>query len=365
MTLTRMGGRGLLAFLLILTLCVAGFAATEAQIAEKTGLAPDLFVQLTVPVGGQDLGIFIVYITDRTFNSRISPTLRTELLPYVGRNALYVNPSVKGVVDSFDFSPDRFTISQDGNSFTPDRNDWVEITPGFLVGRFVVNPGGASYGSGSEGILILGDRIDPEKPFTVSYQGVSGTFDLAASPAASIPQTPAPPSSAPQAPEITPPTQVTDLTSVLTGGDFSPQAVAELLGIDRSLVGTLVITSRGEELRILLIRLEEGVRDGMFGEELLKSIDPLIGTGAVMVWALSPTGADFSPWRFFVQQNGTNYVFFSPASFAALTPGFLEATRIEPGAIAAGVIKLPKGVKRDAAFSVYYGTSKVDFTPSP
>lgn len=360
MLLIHAGGRGLLAFLLILSLCVTGFAATDAQIAEKTGLAPDLFVQLTVPVGGEDLGIFIVYIADRTFNSHIFPPLRAELLPYVGKNALYVNPLVKSVVDSFDFSPDRFTITQAGDTFTPTRADWVEITPGFLEGRFVVNPGGPSYGSGSEGIIILGDRIDPEKPFTVSYQGVSRTFDLSA--AASVPQTPAPP---PQTPEITPPTQITDLTSLLTGGDFSAKAVADLLGIDQNLVGTLVITSRGEELRLLFVRLEEGIRNGVFGDELLASIDPLIGTGAVMVWALSPTGAGFSPWRFFVQQNGTNYVFFSPSSFAALTPGFLQATRVEPGTIVAGVIKLPKGVKRDVAFSVYYGTSKVDFAPLP
>ncbi len=365
MTLIRMGGRGLLAFLLILSLGAAGFAATEAQIAQKTGLSPDLFVQLTVPVGGEDLGIFIVYITERTFNSHISPTLRNELLPYVGRNALYVNPSVKGVVDAFDFSPDRFTITQGETVFTPTRDDWVEITPGFLTGRFVTNPGGPSYGSGSEGILILGDRIDPKKRFTVSYQGVSGTFDLAASPAAAAPQSSAPAPSVPQASEIVPPTTMPDLTSGLTGGDFSQEAVAGLLGIDRNLVGTLVITARGEELQIILIRLEEGVRNSMLGKELLESIDPLIGTGAVMVWVRSPTGADFSPWRFFVQQNGTNYVFFSPTSFVALTPGFLDTKRVEPGTIAAGVIKLPKGVKRDVAFSVYYGTSKVDFAPLP
>jgi len=362
MVLIQSGGRGLLAFLLVLLLSVTGFAATDAQIAEKTGLSPDLFLQLTVPVGGEELGIFIVYITDRTFNSRISPSLRKELRPYVGRNALYVNPSVKRVVDSFDFSLDRFTITQGETSFTPAREDWVEITPGFLDGRFVVNPAGPSYGSGSEGILVLGDRIDPERPFTVSYQGVSGTFDLSAPSAASVPQ---PPASSSPAPEITPPPQVTDLTSVLTGGDFSPQAVAALLGIDQNLVGTLVITSRGEELRLLLIRLEAGVRNGLFGEDLLASIDPLIGTGAVMVWALSPTGAQFSPWRFYIQQGGTNYVFFSPSSFAALTPGFLDTKRVEPGTIAAGVIKLPKGVKRDAVFSVYYGTSKVDFAPLP
>ncbi len=353
----------LLAFLLVFSLFVPVFAATDAQIAEKTGLAPDLFIQLTVPVGGDTLGIFIVYITDRTFDSRISPSLRQTLYPYVGKNALYVNPSVKKVVDSFDFSPDEFTIAQDGKTFTPNRTDWVEITPGFLDGKFEVNPGGPSYGSGSEGILILGDRIDPDKPFTVSYQGVSGTFKIAHVAAASV-TAPSSVSTAPQS-TISMPAQVTDLTSVLTKGDFSADAVAGVLNIDPKLVCTLLVTSRGEELRLLFIRLEKGIQNGLFGKDLLTSIDPLIGTGAVMVWALSPTGAEFSPWRFYIQQNGTNYVFFSRSSFVALTPGFLDAKRIAPGGIAAGVIKLPKGVDRQATFAVFYGTSKVEFAPLP
>ncbi len=363
--LTQPGGRVILAFLLVFSLFVPAFAVTDAQIAEKTGLAPDLFIQLTVPVGEDTLGIFIVYITDRTFDSRISPTLRQTLRSYVGENALYVNPSVKKVVESFDFSPDKFAIMQDGKTFTPSRNDWVEITPGFLHGKFEVNPGGPSYGSGSEGILILGDRIDPARPFTVSYQGVSGTFKIAHTTVASgeAPSVVAPSQS--KSTEISMPAQVTELTSALTKGDFSAETVADLLKIDPGLVRTLRVTSRGEELRLLFIRLEEGIQDGLLGKDLLSSIDPLIGTGAVMVWALSPTGADFSPWRFYIQQNGTNYVFFSPSSFAELTPGFLNTRRIAPGGIAAGVIKLPKGVDRQASFAVFYGTSKVEFTPLP
>jgi len=362
MRMVHVRGRGFLAFLLILTLCVTAFAASDSQIAQRTGLSPDLFVQLTVNVGGEELAIFIVYINDRTFDSRISPNLRAELSQYLGKNALYVNPSVKAVVDTFDFSPDSFVIEQGGKTFTPRPDDWVEITPGFLSGRFEVNPAGPSYGSGSEGILVLGDRIDPSKPFSISYQGVKRTFNIAPAPA-SAPSSPA--SSTPQPVKIAPPPQVTTLTSTLTKGNFSREAVAELLGTDPNLVGTLEVTSRGEELRLLLVRLEEGVRQGRFSEDLLTSIDPLIGTGAVMVWAFSPTGADFSPWRFFVQQNGTNYVFFSAASFVGLTPGFLKARRIPAGTIAAGVIRLPKGVDRNAAFAVYYGTSKAVFSPLP
>lgn len=352
----------LLAFLLILSLGIVACAATSDQIAQKTGLSPDLFVQLTVPVGGEKLGIFIVYITDRTFNSRISPTLRAKLFPYVGKNALYVNPSVKEVVDSFAFSPDQFTISQDGTTFTPTREDWVEITPGFLTGRFKVNPGGPSYGSGSEGILVLGDRIDPKKPFTVSYQGVSGTFTIAAS---AVTHFPAPASQSTAALKITPPQQITDLTDTLTHGDFSATAVAKLIGVNPSLVRTLVVNPHGEKLRLLFVRLEAELRNSTLSVELINSIDSLIGTGAVMVWVLSPTGAEFSPWRFFIQQNGTNYVFFSSSSFAELTPGFLNTKRIAADEIIAGVIKLPKAVDRRAPFYVYYGSSKVEFTPTP
>ncbi len=359
------GGRGLLAFLLILLLLgTAGFAATTAQIAEKTGLAPDLFVQLTAPVHGHDLGIFIVFITDRTFSSRISPKLRGELAPYVGRNALYVNPSVKQVVSSFDFSPERFTITQNGKTFTPSQKDWVAITPGFLAGKFVVNPGGETYGSGSEGILVLGDRIDVAKPFTVSYQGVSATFtikSLGTTAPTAVATTPTPP----QTPAVTPPSQVTNLVTALAHGDFSAPAVAKLIGVDPTLVRTLVVKSRGEELRLLFVRLEASVRASALSTDLIKSIDPLIGSGAVMVWALSPTGADFSPWRFYIQQHGTNYVFFSSSSFAELTPGFLKARRIPVDGIVAGVIKLPKAVDRGAPFAVFYGSAKVEFNPTP
>lgn len=78
-----------------------------------------------------------------------------------------------------------------------------------------------------------------------------------------------------------------------------------------------------------------------------------------MVWAFSSTGADFSPWHFFVQQAGTNYVFFSGSSFVELTAGFLQAKRVEAGEVVAGVILLPARVDPYAAFSVFYGSASV------
>jgi len=79
------------------------------------------------------------------------------------------------------------------------------------------------------------------------------------------------------------------------------------------------------------------------------------------VWAFSIEGAAFSPWNFYIKQGGTNYVFFSSASFVELTDGFLHAERVEAGEVAAGVIRLPKSVDSALPFSVYFGTSGVDY----
>jgi hypothetical protein len=111
----------------------------------------------------------------------------------------------------------------------------------------------------------------------------------------------------------------------------------------------------------MYVRLEESVRTSLLGLELLAAIDEVIGTGAVMVWAVSSNGAEFSPWNFYIRQSGTNYVFFSKASFVELTDDFLRVDRVEPGDIVAGVIRLPKSVNANAPFSVFYGTSGVDY----
>jgi hypothetical protein len=340
------------------------FAGSHEQIASETDLAPDLFNELTVDVNGTELALFIVAINERVFSSKISTALQENLRHYVGKNALYVNPTVEQVVNSFPFFPEQFTVEQEGgSSFTPTRSDWVEITPGFLGGQFEINPGGSSYGSGSEGILVMGDRIDITRPFWVSYQGVRVRFDVSQQTA--YYPAPAPPTSTttPSHPavEISPLESITDLQQALTEGDFSAEAIASLLLLPQDLVGTLVIEGRGEELRLLFVRLEEGIYDSALGDDLLSSLEPLVGTGAVMVWALSQTGSAFIPWNFYIQQSGTNYVFFSAGSFIGLTEGFLHSGRVEPGAIAAGVIRLPGGVTTNAPFSIHYGTAGAIF----
>jgi hypothetical protein len=80
-----------------------------------------------------------------------------------------------------------------------------------------------------------------------------------------------------------------------------------------------------------------------------------------MVWAYSATAALFSPWYFYIQQSGTNHVFFSDASFVELTRGFLDLTHLVPGEVAAAVIRLPNSVHADQPFSVRYSTFSVSY----
>ena len=197
----------------------------------------------------------------------------------------------------------------------------------------------------------------------MSYQGVRVRFDVVQQTAAY--PVPVPPASTatPSHPaiKIAPPERITDLQQALTEGDFSAEAIAALLLLPQDLVGTLVVAGRGEELRLLFVRLEEGIYSSALGEDLLSALEPLVGTGAVMVWALSQTGSAFIPWNFYIQQSGTNYVFFSAGSFVELTEGFLHSGRVEPGAIVAGVIRLPGGVDTNAPFAIHYGTAGFTF----
>jgi hypothetical protein len=344
-------------------------AQSADQIASETGLDRDLVGVLRVDVGGTELAIIVVYVNERAFQSGISknPTLYHRLFPYVGKNALYINPTVEHVVSSFAFSPSHFSIEQVGApTFLPTAFDWVEITSGFLEGRFEVNPGGESYGSGSEGILIMGDRIDPTQPFTVVYQGQRARFEIAQQLIVSRPTavTPTPaPSAIPSRETVEVPAleDVTTLEEILSHGDFTAETMAALLDLDPNLVGTIQVEPKGEELRMLVIRLDEEVRDSALGLELLSRLESVIGTGAVMIWAFSPTGADFSPWHFFIQQAATNYVFFSGSSFVELTTDFLDTARVEAGTVAAGVILLPKAIDPHGAYSVFYGSASVAF----
>lgn len=357
-----MGCALLLLWLVSFLLC----ADSRDQFAQETGLDPDLVSLVKVNVNGTELTIVFVFINERTFQSMISAELSGHLRPYVGQNAIYVNPSVDAIVGSFAFDPQLISIQQLGVTSFPPWEAWDEITPGFLSGRFGVNPSGPSQGSGSEGVVILGDLIDPDVPFNVLYAGQPASFELGSlsPPPAVVQGTTGSPTAAVQSRdpiEVSPLETLDGLQDLLLHEDFSSEAMAALFELEPELVQTMVLAPRGSELRLFFVRLEESVRASLLGAELIATIDAIIGTGAVMVWAISPSGADFSPWNFYIRQGGTNYVFFSTASFVELTDRFLRVERVEPGEVVAGVIRLPQRVDENAPFSVFYGTSGVDY----
>jgi hypothetical protein len=219
---------------------------------------------------------------------------------------------------------------------------------------FEVNPSGASHGSGSEGILILGDSIDSTRPFTVSYLGEEVEFDIGSAAYAST-------GTQQTVPDVSPLASITTLEEVLTQEEFSDAAMAALFDLDPALVRTIHLASGGEDLRLLFVRLEALVRESSLGEELLATLEPFIGSGAVMVWAFTGTGATFSPWHLYVNQ-GTNWpvgLFSNP--FVELTEGFSRSVILDAGQLVAGLFSLPDKVDAETPFSIFYGSSSVTY----
>jgi hypothetical protein len=356
-------GRALVVSSLFL-LFAAGAALADArqEFAQETGLDSNLIGVIQTDVGGTEMTIVFVFVNDRALDSRISPTLRQELLPYVGRNALYVNPGVRSVVDRFGFDPQAIAVQPEGGQrFVPPASAWVEITPGFRTGSFQMNPAGATQGSGSEGILILGDRIDPAKPFTVYYGSEPVTFDLSTGSSSTLGSTGSTSSLSHEPITVPALEDVTSLEDVLALPDLTSDSLAVLFGLDRSLVRLLDVPVKSDTIRMVFVRLEESVRTSSLGPELLERLDAVIGTGAVMVFVWSAVAPSFSPWYFYIQQSGANHVFFSDASFVELTAGFLDLTHLVPGQLAAAVIRLPKSVHPLEPFGVRYSTFGVAY----
>jgi hypothetical protein len=205
-------------------------------------------------------------------------------------------------------------------------------------------------------VLVLGDLVDPTRPFDIFYGNERTTFRI-------LPAGSSRASTAASHDPISVPAlgDVSSLESVLARPDLTEVSLAALFALDRSLVRMLDATVASTAVRFVFIRLEESVRTSALGVDLLSRLGPVIGTGAVMLWAVSTTGAPFSPWYFYVQQSGTNFVFFSSASFVELTSGFLGLDRLEPATLAAAVIRLPKGVDAQAPFAVRYSTFGVTY----
>lgn len=366
--MSTLGRMAVVSSLVALVVFAGVFAQDRERFARETGLDVDLVNVIQVDFGGAELTITFVYVNDRAFDSRISAALRTALLPYLDRNAIYVNPNVKSVVSQFGFDPLGISVQPSGGvSVSPEPGSWIEITPGFMEGRFEVNPVGPSKGSGSEGILILDDAIDPDEPFDLSYLGQRVTFEIASPIAVSLgaPSVGGPAAATTSHEPIAVPflEDVTTLEEILTLPDFSSESMAVLLNIAIDDVRATEITTpnNDEILRLLFVRLEEGIHDSFLGFDFVSTLEPLIGTGAVMVWAFSPTGVAFSPWIFYFQQSETNFVLGSPASFVELTPGFVSGERIEANEMAAGVLRLPSRMDPGLPFDIFYRWSSVSF----
>jgi len=344
--------------LLLLWIATLSTGETRDRFAQETGLDVDLINVIKLDVGDTELTIVFVFINERTFSSDISERLRQVLLPYVGRNAIYVNPSIQAVLAEFDVAPLDLIAIQDNAVIAPTADAWIEITPGFVGGRFEVNPSGPGQGSGSEGIVVLEDAIDSARPFKLSYQGQAVTFDIGSAATAAVVTGPA---TGNVAPDVPPLDTIATLEDILTQDEFSDASMAGLFGLDPALVRTIHLSQHGEDLRLLFVRIEEGVRESALGDELLGTLEPFVGTGAVMVWAFTGTGATFSPWHLYVNQ-GTNWpvgLFSNP--FIELTEGFSRSVILEAGKLVAGLFQLPSKVDASQSFAIYYGTSKVTY----
>lgn len=339
-------------------------AATTARdrFAREAGLDVDLVNFVTVDVGGDTLTLTVVFVNERTFQSRISSRLAGLLKPFVGQNALYVNASVESVVSGLPFDPTRLLVQQDDKTWAASATLWSEITHGFLAGRSEVNPMGATRGSGSEGILLLGERIDPSRPFYLRYAEEELMMQISTSSPDPIFGPKTPDESVDVIYAWTPESWI----ERLLGDAFSADELAAALDIDPAFVRAEVIPFRGDEqLRLLLIRLDDGLLESALGSALLDTLRDLIGTGAIMVWAVSPTGAPFSAWNLYVQQRGTRYTFYSTASFLELTPGFLRRDRVDQGELVAGVLRWERirlgGFDPEVAYTLFYAGTPVEF----
>jgi len=358
-TTARKGFVAYTLLLFLIAMCALGDLAD--RFASEARLDRDLVGVITTNIAGTEVKFLLVYINERAFQSGIlkNPDLYEKLHQYVGKNALYVNPILEQVVTRFDFSPNQFAVEQVGKpGFVPTSDDWDEITPGFLTGTLRKNSDETSRGSGSEGILIMGDDIDPSQPFWVVYQGQRARFKIAPALTTSVPTAVPTPRDVVQ---VSPLAVVTELEDSLLQGDFSAEVVAGLLTVDQSLVGTVIVTYPKEELRFLFIRLEEGIQNGAFSTDLLTRIEPYIGAGALMVWVFSPTGAAFTIWNLYVTHGTTD--FFLRDNVVDLTEGFWRLNYIAPGDLAAAILILPDRVNPAETFTMNYASGRTEFLP--
>lgn len=160
------------ALALCVTLPALGQSAIEElakqQIAQKTGLDPNLLATLFVTDGDNQFILAFVYVNDQTMQSQLKADLKQAIAPYVNKRALLT--LLAPAKTSF-FDPLRINFEQEQARFLLSEQSLVKITPDFGAGKF-------ESGTVSAGIALLSDGLDLGKPFRIYYGPQSTVFSL-------------------------------------------------------------------------------------------------------------------------------------------------------------------------------------------
>lgn len=140
----------------------------KQQIAQKTGLDPNLLATLFVTDGDNQFILAFVYVNDQTMQSQLKPDLKQAIAPYVNKRALLT--LIAPAKTSF-FDPLRINFEQEQARFLLSEQSIVKVTPDFGAGRF-------ESGTVSAGILLLNDGLDLSKSFRIHYGPQSTVFSL-------------------------------------------------------------------------------------------------------------------------------------------------------------------------------------------
>ncbi|MCS6937558.1 MAG: hypothetical protein NZV61_08450, partial [Candidatus Bipolaricaulota bacterium] len=88
----RKGFFAFVGFLLLLAVPALSQSAIEElakqQIAQKTGLDPNLLATLFVTEGENQFILAFVYVNEKTMQSQLKPELKQAIVPYVNKRAL-------------------------------------------------------------------------------------------------------------------------------------------------------------------------------------------------------------------------------------------------------------------------------------
>ncbi len=140
----------------------------KQQIAQKTGLDPNLLATLFVTDGENQFILAFVYVNEQTMQSQLKADLKQAIAPYVNKRALLT--LVAPAKTSF-FDPLRINFEQEHARFLLSQQSIVKVTPDFAAGTF-------NSGTVSAGVLLLSDGLDLGQPFRIYYGPQSTVFSL-------------------------------------------------------------------------------------------------------------------------------------------------------------------------------------------